>query len=96
MQLWFWIVIGVAFKLPVFGLCWLCWHAIKDPPDQVLGDDDGGLGSPFEQGPRLRGPRSELKRGAKKGRRADPGHQEAPPPLPAPAGHSRDALRRRD
>jgi hypothetical protein len=88
LQIWFWIVLGVAFKIPVAALCWICWKAITDQPDQVLGDADGGTGVPVAPGPRLRDPHTGSPRTNKSRRRKDPGHAPADRPvaaLPPPA-----------
>lgn len=47
---------GVAFKIPVVGLCWLVWKVANDAPDQVVGDGDGHGGTEYAPGPRRRGP----------------------------------------
>lgn len=96
MQLSFWIVLGIVFKLPVIGMCWFCWWAIKSPPDQVLGEGDGGLGSPYDQGPRLRGPRSGVTLRPRTERRGDLGHDESHRPVTLPAGHAPASARRGD
>ena len=76
-QILFWVWLGVVLKLPVIGLCMFIYRVVHDTPDQMLGDDDGGGGVRFEQGPRVRGPRDgrpPFKRGP---RRGDVGHREA-------------------
>ena len=77
MQVLFWIWLVVVLKIPVVGMCWFIYHVVNDTPDQVIGDDEGGSGVRFEQGPRVRGPqegRTPFKRGP---RRGDSGHKEA-------------------
>ncbi len=88
MQLWFWIVLGIVFKLPVAGLCWICWRAITDVPEQVLGDSDGGAAVPWRQGPRLRDPHSGAPLHQSTGRRSNPGHDDQPRPAAPLADHA--------
>lgn len=80
MQLWFWIWLGIILKLPVLWTCWYVYKTIKDVPEQVLGDDDGGqeVKVVFDPGPRTRGPGGGLGATVKSGRRGDPGHEETP------------------
>lgn len=96
MQVWFWIVLGVVFKLPVIGMCWICWHAINDVPDQVIGDGDGGLAAPFGQGPRRRDPHSGVALRQPPPRRSDPGHAVATKPVATPTNRAPAGARRGD
>lgn len=86
----FWIVLGVVFKLPIVAAILLCWYAIKDPPDQVLGEGGGGHGAPYDQGPRTRGPRPGLPVFTLSRRRPEHVHDAPPVPAVAVAGRSRD------
>jgi hypothetical protein len=78
MQILFWIWLGIVLKIPVVAMCVFIYRVVNDTPDQVIGDDEGGSGVRFEQGPRVRGPqdgRTPFKRGP---RRGNYGHDEAP------------------
>lgn len=79
MQLWFWIWLGIVLKLPVLWLCWFVYKTIRDVPEQVLGDDDGGqpVTVVYGQGPRNRGPGGGLPKRSRGERRKDPGHDKA-------------------
>lgn len=79
MQLWFWIWLGIVLKLPVLWTCWFVYKTIKDVPEQVLGDDDGGQSVTvvYGPGPRNRDPKGGLPLRARSARRKDHGHDQA-------------------
>lgn len=93
MSFWFWFVLVVVFKIPVLAAVYLCWYAIQDPPDQVLGEGDGGSKTRFQQGPRTRGPRPSGSLWARVTRRrehAPSGDQLAPVATQSVDGHRAD------
>jgi hypothetical protein len=66
MEVWGFLWIMVALKLPLAALLWLVWWAIKAQPEPEgsSDDDDGGIRRPNEhpplpQGPRRRGPHGD-------------------------------------
>lgn len=68
MQVWGFLWIMLALKIPLAALLWLVWWAIHATPeteaDQNAGDDDGGIGHPrhprpLPRGPRRRGPHGD-------------------------------------
>lgn len=77
MQTTFWIVMVFVMKIPAAFLLWMVWRVIKDAPDQVVGDADGGSGARVKPGPRMRGPHPGGSRPAPRARRrGDAGHRE--------------------
>ena len=72
----FWLLVVV--KLPLIWVGWYIYRAVKDVPETVLGEDDGGepLRVAFEPGPRTRGPHGGLPVVARAPRRGDSGHDE--------------------
>ncbi|MBJ7347792.1 MAG: hypothetical protein JHC87_04375 [Thermoleophilaceae bacterium] len=93
MSLWFFLVMVVAFKIPILAAVYLCWYAIKDPPDQVVGDGGGGSNTRFQQGPRTRGPRPGGGLWARVKRRrehAPPAEKTAPVAAQSIDGHRAD------
>src|SRR5262245_48413119 len=75
-QVFFWVWLIIGLKIPMIWIFWVVWRAIKDVPDQQVGDGEGGTGVRFDQGPRKRGPEGDkpFRRGP---RRGDEGHDEA-------------------
>jgi hypothetical protein len=62
-EVWGFLWIMVALKLPLAALLWLVWWAVQAQPEPEgsSDDDDGGIRKPGErppppQGPRRRGP----------------------------------------
>ena len=39
---WGMLWLFLALKIPLLALCWLVWWAIKQEPEPVAGEDDGG------------------------------------------------------
>ena len=66
MQVWGFLWVMVALKLPLAALLWLVWWAIhaEPEPEGSSEDDDGGIRGPHERqpeppGPRRRGPHGD-------------------------------------
>ncbi|MGI8631831.1 MAG: hypothetical protein ACR2NA_04695, partial [Solirubrobacterales bacterium] len=59
-EVWTLVFMGLILKLPLAGLIWIVWWAVRSEPEVELPDSDGGGGG-FrrlpELGPRPRGPR---------------------------------------
>jgi hypothetical protein len=77
MQVWFWIWLVVILKAPMIWIGVIIYRAVKDVPDQMIGDDDGGSGVTYVQGPRKRGPNDGRTPWRRPPRRGDSGHEEA-------------------
>ena len=74
------IYLMVFLKLPILGLLYICWWAIKNPPQpEPATDENGGTKKPVN--PRPRHPRPALPRSPRSPRRGP----HAAPPVPAPA-----------
>jgi hypothetical protein len=74
------IFLMVALKLPIFGLLYIVWYAIKSPPEvDPVGGEDGGTKKPLSPRPRHPHPRPVLPRHP---RRGPHGAQRATPPPP--------------
>ncbi|MGH2906092.1 MAG: hypothetical protein ACRDKI_04915 [Solirubrobacterales bacterium] len=73
----FWVWLLIVLKLPMVWIGWVIYRAIKDTPDQVVGDGEGGSGVRFDQGPRKRGPEDPRSPWTRDPRRGDSGHDEA-------------------
>ena len=63
---WGFVWLLLALKLPLAGLIYIVWWAIKQEPDESSSDDDGGIKrhrphprEPFPRRPR-RGPHGDL------------------------------------
>lgn len=77
MQTVFWIWLVVAMKIPVAILFWMLWHIVRDVPEQVVVEEDGGSNMRVKSGPRRRGPHEGRGRDAAgTGRRGNVGHSE--------------------
>ncbi len=81
MQVWFWIWLVVALKIPLIAVCWILWHAIRQTGEQVVDEGGpGGAGVRYEPGPRTRGPHDPRfdtvprRDPLRHSRRRDPGH----------------------
>ena len=58
-ELYGFLWVMLALKIPLAMLLYIVWWAIKATPEPVAGDDrDGGIG-PIRQGPRRRGPHGD-------------------------------------
>jgi hypothetical protein len=77
------IYLLVFLKLPILGLLYIVWWAVKSPPEpEPAGDQDGGSKTPVNPSPRHpHHPRPALPRN-RRGPRRGP---HAAPPVPAPA-----------
>lgn len=77
MQVWYWIWLAVALKLPVICIGLIIYRVVNDTPDQVVDENEGGSGVTFNQGPRKRGPDDDRTLRVRQSRRGDSGHQES-------------------
>jgi hypothetical protein len=53
---WGFVWLMVILKIPIGGLLYIVWWAIRQEPEPVESDGDGGGGSPHDRGPRVRPP----------------------------------------
>jgi hypothetical protein len=56
-DVWLFLWLMVALKIPIGALLWLVWYASR-PPEPEVADDNGGGGSDRAGESRPRGPRS--------------------------------------
>ncbi len=70
---WGFLWLLLALKLPLAGLIWIVWWAIKQTPEEepTSSDEDGGIKRPYR-----RHPRKPFPRGPRRGPHGEP------PPLP--------------
>ena len=59
MEVWGFLWLMVALKLPIAALLWIVWWAVRATPEPETGseDEDGGIRPPRERPPRPEGPR---------------------------------------
>ena len=60
MEVWGFLWLMFALKIPIAMLLWIVWWAVKSEPEPESGssdDDDGGIRRPHERPPRPRDPR---------------------------------------
>ena len=59
MEVWGFLWLMFALKIPVAALLWIVWWAVRSTPEPEAGpeDDDGGIRPPRERPPRPEGPR---------------------------------------
>ena len=57
MEVWGFLWIMFALKIPLAALLYIVWWAIKSEPEPVSGNDDDGGIKDHPEGPRHRGPR---------------------------------------
>jgi hypothetical protein len=75
------IFLMFALKIPIAGLLYIVWYAIKSPPEpEAATDEDGGAKKPLAPAPRPRRPhpRAPLPRRPRRGPHGAPALQ-APP-----------------
>jgi hypothetical protein len=67
---WGFLWLMLALKIPLIGLIWIVWWAIKQEPDQpsASSDDDGGV----KRKPHRRHPRQPFPRRPRRGPHGDP------------------------
>jgi hypothetical protein len=58
-EVWGFLWIMLALKIPLVALLWLVWWAVRAEPDPESSsdDDDGGIKRPHERPPQPSGPR---------------------------------------
>jgi hypothetical protein len=71
------IFLMLGLKIPIFGLLYIVWYAIKSPPEPEPIEDDGGTKRPLSPRPRPRHPRPALPRNPRRG-------PHGAPQVPAP------------
>jgi hypothetical protein len=59
MEVWGFLWIMLALKIPLAALLWIVWWAIRSEPEPEAesDDDDGGIRRPHERSPKPEGPR---------------------------------------
>lgn len=73
------IFLMVVLKLPIFGLFYIVWYAVKSPPaPEAATDEDGGTKRPLNPRPRHPHPRPARPRNPRRGPHGAP--RVAPPP----------------
>jgi hypothetical protein len=77
------IFLMFGLKLPIFGLLYIVWWAIRATPEpEPVGDEDGGTKKPLAPRPRHPHPRPALPRNPRRGPHGAPA--VAPPPRVRP------------
>ena len=77
------IFLMIVLKLPIFGLLYIVWWAVKSPPEpEPVTDEDGGTKKPLAPRPRHPHPRAPLPRNPRRGPHGAPAL--APPPRVRP------------
>ena len=62
------IFLMVVLKIPIFGLLYIVWWAIRSTPEpEPVGDEDGGCKKPLAPRPRHPHPRPALPRAPRRG-----------------------------
>ena len=80
----------VALKLPIFGLLYIVWWAIRSTPEpEPVTDDDGGTKKPLSPRPRHPHPRAPLPRNPRRGPHGAPALPPPPRSRPVVAARAR-------